>query len=69
MESKKEFNQKLFRLVSLNTANVISFEGTWRELRKARKDLLSENSKLVFDVYTKVTINKPATIKKVAQIK
>jgi hypothetical protein len=58
MESKKEFNSKVFRLVSVNAHNVITFEGRWRDIRKVRHNLLAENDKLIFDVYTKVTTKK-----------
>lgn len=57
MESKKEFNRKVFRLASLNALNTISYEGTWRQIRKVRKNLLQDQPNLVFDLYNKVELN------------
>ena len=57
MESKQEFNRKVFRLVTLNTLNPISFEGTFRQIRKVRKNLLQDRPDLVFALYNKVELN------------
>ena len=55
--TKKEFLKKKMRLVSINTIQTITFEGSVRDCFRVRKSLLRENPHLVFKMYEKVTVN------------
>jgi len=55
--TKKEFLTKKMRIVSVNTLQPITFEGSARDCFRARKNLLKENPHLIFKMYEKVTVN------------